>query len=99
MKKPTPVIRNAIRNESILAPVNVRDLKKLNGIIGFSAVSSTRMKDAAKTAAATNEVRIQVSVQPRLPASIRPQVRLPIANVIKTVPGISVATVPLLSRD
>src|SRR4051794_37957740 len=99
MKNATPVIRKEIMNESRFAPVKVRDLKKRSDTIGRSVFVSTTMNAMVRIADATNASRIAESVQPRSPAWINAQVRDAIAPVISTVPGMSVATSPEVSRD
>src|SRR6478735_11518883 len=99
MKNATPVIRKEIMNESRFAPVKVRDLKKRSGTIGRSVFDSTTMNAVVRIAEAANARRIIESVQPRSPAWINAQVSEAIAAVMSTVPGMSVATSPEVSRD
>src|SRR5215217_1855891 len=99
MKNATPAIANEIMKASMLAPVKEPERKKPNGTIGFSTLVSTNTNATPSTAAATNAVRINVSPQPRLPASMSPQVNDAIAAVTRSVPGMSVEAVPDSSRD
>src|SRR5688572_24692384 len=94
-----PAIRNDTENASMLAPTNVRERKKRNGTIGYSVRDSTQTKTPNSTADMAKAPRISELSQPRLPASIKPQVSDAMAAVTSSVPGMSVASSPDVSRD
>jgi uncharacterized protein (DUF2141 family) len=65
IEKAIPEMKNETAKASMLAAVNVDDLKNRSGTIGFSVRLSTTTNAAKRTAETANAVRISESPQHR----------------------------------